>query len=178
MSNIADIAVSLTILERCIAEVLCQSNSTHLEKQQIKDKLREAQNNNTFNILDTAYEILLSDDSIQIDTLISDSNIKQQMARNIKVAHKLFAEQKAEYFKANMIKCVLSDLDLYVKNDATLIQCIESNSQNEQASEIGIIPELTELNIIERPENNNQGEGATFYLIADIILQVDDEIFD
>lgn len=128
-STLADISCQLTILERCVAEMVCKEDVIEIDKFELRKSIEDIQNSDFVEKIDTAHTLLSSDPNYDISTVIEDINIRSQMYRNVRIANKIIIQNDIAVFKKHIIKCILRDLDTeYVNTDIALEDLLENDS--------------------------------------------------
>lgn len=172
MSNelIADITMQMTMLERCVAEVVCDPSVNTLELQSVILKLHECEQNGICELLEPCHSCLSTDINVKLDCLINDKNILNQVKRNIIISKTIVEKGDDQVFKKNMISCVLNDLsECYVDKNISLHHALvtlhETTSENVQA-------EFEKLESVYSNTGVENGIGSVFMLLQDIILNI------
>lgn len=170
MTALADISCQLTILERCVAEMVCKEDVIEIDKFELRKSIEDIQNSDFVEKIDTAHTILSSDPNYDISTVIDDINIRSQMNRNVRIANEIILKNDIAVFKEHIIKCVLRDLDSeYVNNDIALEDLLENDSPPSPKCEVR--KDFYELPSWSKSETPCQFSGL-YLAISELILLI------
>ena len=172
MSNevIADIAIQLTILERCVAEVVCDPSVESLNMNCVVSKLKQFQENGICELLEPCHSCLSADANVKLECLIHDSNILNQVQRNVIVSKYIVQRGDQTFFKENMISCILNDLsECYVDKNISLQDAlITLHTSPDEDVEV----EFEQVETVNSSDVGEMGIGNVFILLQDIVLSI------
>ena len=181
--HVADVALKMTILERCLADIIAANpRQDSLELQSLTFRLQQMQSERLSEMLDTVYDMLSSSNTMPVDTVAAtveseDPVLAQALRRNVALARCAAEMDDIDFISSNLLYCTLrcsqEVCDCYMQRGSKIATLLSNDAVTDESDDLfasnptRVLPAAC--------ANESAAPTSLYFLISELHLQIVEE---